>query len=421
MLKIIISEGIGYALLLIFLYTEAPLLLLSFFLCLALLALVVHKKYTLLWKQLNKLYAANLSKVAVIAAILALTFPFAILGDSYWIQVLCFSIMNAIMALGLNFMTGRAGLICLGYAAFMAVGAYTVGICTLKLGLSFWLALPLSGVCACIFGVVLGLPALRVKGHYLALVTIAFGLIVQEILLNWESVTGGTNGLIDIPSPRIGGFELGAPLDLGFMSLPFQANFFYLYLVLLILTTICLYRISNSLFGLSLNAMREDQLAAQCYGMDLTAYKLLAFAIGAFFGGIAGGLYAAMINFIAPENFGYSLSIIIISMIILGGLDSLPGVMLGAFFLTIFPEKFRAFEDYRVLFYGIVIVLCLLFMREGLLPFKHRIFDLEPNNTQASAAVPQAQAQTTTTATLLTLTQPAIPQLQFSQAKEDDK
>lgn len=189
-----------------------------------------------------------------------------------------------------------------------------------------------------------------------------------------ESITGGANGLIDIPSPQLFGFDFGTVTDLGFMTLLYQGNFYYLCLAALLLTTVIIYRMSNSLFGMALNAMREDQLAAQCYGMNLTHYKLLAFGLGAFFGGIAGGLYATMINFIAPENFSYSLSVIIISMIILGRLDSIPGALTGAFFLTVFPEKFRAFEDYRVMFYGIIIVLCLLFMREGLLPFKRRIF-----------------------------------------------
>ena len=131
----------------------------------------------------------------------------------------------------------------------------------------------------------------------------------------------------------------------------------------------------------------EDELAAQCYGLNLTNYKLYAFGIGAFFGGLAGGIYAGMINFIAPENFGYGLSIIVISMIILGGLDSIPGAIVGAFFLTIFPEKFRAFEDYRIMFYGFIIVFCLLFMREGVLPYKLRIFKalgLESKEAEAS-------------------------------------
>ena len=374
MIKILLTELLCYLLFLLFVYIEDPVMVAAFIALMIIAGYMLQKTGRNFLQEIEKVYAENLGKVGLLAAAIALTVPFAIMGDSYWLQILNFMMLNAIMALGLNFMTGRAGLICLGYAAFMAIGAYTVGILTLKVGISFWIALPLAGIFASLFGVILGLPALRVKGHYLALVTIAFGLIVQELLLNLESITGGTNGLIDIPSPRFFGIDMGTTVNFGFMSMTYQANFYYLCLALLIIATVVLYRFSNSLFGLALNAMREDQLAAQCYGLNLTNYKLLAFAIGAFFGGIAGGVYAAMINFIAPENFGYSLSIIVISMIILGGLDSIPGALVGAFFLTVFPEKFRAFEDYRVMFYGIIIVLCLLFMREGVLPFKHRIF-----------------------------------------------
>ena len=374
MIKILLTELLCYLLFLLFVYIEDPVMVAAFIALMIIAGYMLQKTGRNFLQEIEKVYAENLGKVGLLAAAIALTVPFAIMGDSYWLQILNFMMLNAIMALGLNFMTGRAGLICLGYAAFMAIGAYTVGILTLKVGISFWIALPLAGIFASLFGVILGLPALRVKGHYLALVTIAFGLIVQELLLNLESITGGTNGLIDIPSPRFFGIDMGTTVNFGFMSMTYQANFYYLCLALLIIATVVLYRFSNSLFGLALNAMREDQLAAQCYGLNLTNYKLLAFAIGAFFGGIAGGVYTAMINFIAPENFGYSLSIIVISMIILGGLDSIPGALVGAFFLTVFPEKFRAFEDYRVMFYGIIIVLCLLFMREGVLPFKHRIF-----------------------------------------------
>jgi len=374
MIKILLTELLCYLLFLVFVYIEDPVMVTAFIALMIIAGFMLKKTGRNFLQEIEKVYAENLGKVGLLAAAIALTVPFAIMGDSYWLQILNFMMLNAIMALGLNFMTGRAGLICLGYAAFMAIGAYNLGILTLKAGISFWIALPLAGIFASLFGVILGLPALRVKGHYLALVTIAFGLIVQELLLNLESITGGTNGLIDISSPSFFGIDMGTTVNFGFMSMTYQANFYYLCLVLLVITTVVLYRFSNSLFGLALNAMREDQLAAQCYGLNLTNYKLLAFAIGAFFGGIAGGVYAAMINFIAPENFGYSLSIIVISMIILGGLDSIPGALVGAFFLTVFPEKFRAFEDYRVMFYGIIIVLCLLFMREGVLPFKHRIF-----------------------------------------------
>ncbi len=374
MKSIILAELVLYILFIAFVMLEDPLIVTAYIAAVIVAVFAIRKKYADKLKVLGEHMKENIAKVGLVAVVLSLTFPFVIGGDPYWLQIINFAMLNAVMALGLNFMTGRAGLICLGYAAFEAIGAYTVGIMCLKHGISFWLAFPLGGVLACIFGVILGLPALRVKGHYLGLVTIAFGLVVQEIILNAESITGGTNGLIDIPSPKIFGFDLGSSLDLGFTSMSYLANFYYLSLLLLVVSTVIVYKFSNSFFGLLLTAMREDELAAQCYGINLTDYKLYAFGIGAFFGGLAGGVYAGMINFIAPENFGYGLSIIIISMIILGGLDSIPGAIVGALFLTVFPEKFRAFEDYRIMFYGFIIVFCLLFMREGVLPFKKRIF-----------------------------------------------
>ncbi len=374
MKSIILTELVLYILFIAFVMLEDPLVVTAYIVAVIAAVFAIRKKYADKLKDLGEYMKENIAKVGLVAVVLSLTFPFVIGGDPYWLQIINFAMLNAVMALGLNFMTGRAGLICLGYAAFEAIGAYTVGIMCLKHGISFWLAFPLGGVLACIFGVILGLPALRVKGHYLGLVTIAFGLVVQEIILNAESITGGTNGLIDIPSPKIFGLDLGNSLDLGFTSMSYLANFYYLSLLLLVISTVIVYKFSNSFFGLLLTAMREDELAAQCYGINLTDYKLYAFGIGAFFGGLAGGVYAGMINFIAPENFGYGLSIIIISMIILGGLDSIPGAIVGALFLTVFPEKFRAFEDYRIMFYGFIIVFCLLFMREGVLPFKKRIF-----------------------------------------------
>lgn len=390
-LKILLVEIIGYLLFLGFVNIENALIVIGYIVAAALAFVGLLRFRRDAWDSLKDDFRHNLGQAAAMAFCLALTLPFLLAGNSYWLQVINLALLYAIMALGLNFMTGRAGLVCLGYAAFVAIGAYVVGILTLKIGISFWPALLLAGLAASLFGILLGLPALRVKGHYLALVTIAFGLIIQELLLNMEGLTGGTNGLINIPSPAILGHDLGAPLNLGFIQFPFQVNFYYLILVLLALSVWAIYKLSHSFFGLSLNAMREDQLAAQCYGLNLTMFKLLAFAGGAFFGGIAGGVYAGMINFIAPENFGFQQSILVLSMIIFGGLDSIPGAILGAVFLTVFPEKFRAFEDFRLLFYGIVIVACLRFMPEGVLPFKHRIFNPKSQKQEGEHGTAECQ------------------------------
>jgi len=303
-----------------------------------------------------------------------LAFPVISAGNPYWIQVLIMAGLYVIMALGLNVMVGNAGLTCLGYAAFYAIGAYTYAILALRFGLSFWVCLPISGLIVMIFGLILGLPALRVKGHYLALVTIAFGLVVYQLAINLEYLTGGANGLMNIPPPYLGSFSFNSPLNLGFISLPFHANFYYLVLALTVVAIVVANRLSNSLVGLTWSSIREDQLAAQCYGVNLTKNKLWAFAFGAIFGGVAGAVYAGMIGFIAPENFTYSHSILILSMILLGGIDSVPGVIFGAVILTIIPEMFRAFADFRMMFYGIIIVLILLFKNDGLIPAVKRKF-----------------------------------------------
>lgn len=305
---------------------------------------------------------------------LLITFPIIQASNPYWIQVAIMAGLYVMMALGLNIMVGNAGLTCLGYAAFYAIGAYTYGILSTRFGISFWLSIPIAGFIVMLFGFLLGLPALRVKGHYLALVTIAFGLVVYQLAINLENLTGGANGLMNIKAPTIGSYSFDSSLELGFISLPFHANYYYLVLALTALSVLVVFSLSHSLTGLTWNAMREDQLAAQCYGVDLKKNKLWAFAFGSIFGGIAGAIYASMVGFISPENFTYSTSILILSMILLGGIDSIPGVIVGAVILTLVPEKFRAFADYRMMFYGVIVVLILLFKNDGLIPVKARKF-----------------------------------------------
>ncbi|MFZ5943155.1 MAG: branched-chain amino acid ABC transporter permease [Bacillota bacterium] len=327
---------------------------------------VSHNSQSLLKKNKGIFY--------ILLYIFLLSFPILSASNPYWIQVGIMAGLYVMMALGLNIMVGNAGLTCLGYAAFYAIGAYTYAILALRFGLSFWVCLPIAGLVVMVFGLLLGLPALRVKGHYLALVTIAFGLVVYQLSLNLEFLTGGANGLMNIPPPFIGGYSFNSPLDLGFIKLPFHANFYYLVLILTGLTILVVIRLSHSLLGLTWSAMREDQLAAQCYGINLTKNKLWAFAFGAVFGGVAGAFYAGMIGFIAPENFTYSHSVLILSMILLGGIDSIPGVIFGAVTLTVIPEMFRAFADYRMMFYGVIVVLILLFKNDGLIPAVSRKF-----------------------------------------------
>lgn len=324
--------------------------------------------------HLQTVFNENRVIAYILILVLLFTFPILEAGNPYWIQVAIMAGLYVMMALGLNVMVGNAGLTCLGYAAFYAIGAYSYGLLSTHWGLSFWLCLPLSAVIVMVFSLLLGLPALRVKGHYLALITIAFGLVVYQLAVNLEKITGGANGLMNIPAPALGSYSFNSPLNLGFVTLPFHANYYYLVMVLVALSVFLVSSLSHSLTGLTWNAMREDQLAAQCYGINLTRNKLWAFAFGAIFGGISGAVYAGMVGFISPENFTYNNSILILSMILLGGIDSIPGVIFGAVALTIIPEKFRAFDDYRTMFYGIIVVAILLFKNDGLIPAKARKF-----------------------------------------------
>ena len=334
----------------------------------------LRKMKPVFYQEIKALLSENKRLSIVVIFVLLSTFPILLAGNPYWIQVAIMVGLYVMMALGLNIMVGNAGLTCLGYAAFYAIGAYTYGILASRYGISFWLCIPIAMVVVMLFGFLLGLPALRVKGHYLALVTIAFGLVVYQLTINFEVLTGGSNGLMNIPEPHLGSYSFNSLINLGFIQLPFHANYYYLVLVFVALSLWIVTNLSRSLTGLTWNAMREDQLAAQCYGVNLTKNKLWAFAFGSVFAGVAGVIYASMIGFIAPENFTYNHSIIILSMILLGGIDSIPGVILGAVILTIVPEKFRAFADYRTMFYGVVIVLILLFKNDGLIPARARKF-----------------------------------------------
>ncbi|SMB91685.1 amino acid/amide ABC transporter membrane protein 2, HAAT family [Desulfonispora thiosulfatigenes DSM 11270] len=373
-ISITLMEIVAYVLLLSIIVVEDYLI--SAFLVLATTIgfSMFKKKQANSYEKIKNLFEDNKIFSYIVLFILVCTFPILQAHNPYWIQVAIMVCLYIMMSLGLNVMVGNTGLTCLGYAAFYAIGAYTYGILASRFGLSFWLCIPISALFVMAFGFLLGLPALRVKGHYLALVTIAFGLVVYQLTINLENLTGGANGLMNIPAPSIGGYSFNSPLNLGFINLPFHANYFYLSLVFVAIAILVVNRLSHSLTGLTLNAIREDQLAAQCYGVDLTKNKLWAFAFGAIFGGVAGTIYAGMVGFIAPENFTYHHSILILSMILLGGIDSIPGVILGAIILTIVPEKFRAFADYRMMFYGLTIVLILLFKNDGLIPARTRKF-----------------------------------------------
>jgi branched-chain amino acid transport system permease protein len=285
--------------------------------------------------------------------------------NNYVIDVLTLTGIYIVLALGLNIVVGLAGLLDLGYIAFYAIGAYTYALLSTHYDVSFWVGMPLGGLAAALFGMMLGLVTLRLRGDYLAIVTLGFIQIIHLVLNNWDSVTNGPNGILNIGRPAIGNIELHQPIHL-----------YYLILAIALLTMGVVYRVNRSRVGRAWMAIREDEVAAAAMGIHTTRFKVLAFTLGATWAGIAGGFFAAKFAFISPESFTFFESVFVLSMVVLGGMGSIPGVILGASLLVILPEFLRGLADYRMLFFGAVLVLMMVFRPQGLLPSPRRKIEL---------------------------------------------
>ncbi len=328
--------------------------------------------------------------------LLALSLP--MLLGLYLSEVLDQVAVMLLMALGLNIVVGFAGLLDLGYVAFLAIGAYTVGILTSPehaTGVihNWWLALPFAVLMAVFAGVVLGVPVLRMRGDYLAIVTLGFGEIVRilaisDFLKPWE---GGAQGIQGIPNPNLGPITFGpsqitVPL-LGQIQWGISQQFYYLFLAGCLLVIFISMRVKNSRLGRAWMAVREDEDVAQAMGINLVATKLMAFGLGASFGGLAGAIFASKLASVYPQNLTFLISANVVAVIILGGMGSIPGVIVGALALVGLPELLREVGDYRYLFYGAVLVIMMLVRPEGLLPEARRRLELE-ERTEEEEAVP---------------------------------
>ena len=333
--------------------------------------------------------------VYVALAVLLAMLPFmtgAALGRG-WVRILDFTLLYIMLALGLNIVVGYAGLLDLGYIAFYAVGAYLYALLAsphFGLHLPFWALLPMGAGLAGIFGILLGAPTLRLRGDYLAIVTLGFGEIIRIFLNNLNApvnITNGPQGVNLIDPVSIGGFSFNQPHDLLGVSLPGIYSYYYLFLVLTLLVIFVSLRLQNSRIGRAWVAIREDEVAAEAMGINTRNIKLLAFAMGASFAGISGGLFAGFQGFISPESFNLFESIIILCMIVLGGMGNIPGVILGAILLTVFPEALRYIgdlqenlfgrvivepSDLRMLIFGLALILIMIFRPAGLLPSVRR-------------------------------------------------
>ncbi len=315
--------------------------------------------------------------------VILLAVPLLLRSSPYWLFVLVLSGTHALMAVGLNVQVGSAEMVNLGFAGFAAIGAYTSAILSRTVGLSPWLSLWIGGLAAAAAGVAVGLPAARTRGYSFSLVTIAFGIIVYLALVNLPAV-GGPSGLGSIPPFSIGGTSLRSALSVAGLTLPPQTGSYCLLLGLLALAVLSAVQLHRSVPGLVWNALREDEIATKVLGVDVARAKLWAMGLGTFFGGVAGAFYAHAVGFIAPDNFTFLHSVMLVSMVILGGTDNVAGVILGAAVLTVIPEKFRAFQDYRLLLYGVVLVVMLHLRPEGLLPRVVRTYGSVPRHSEGA-------------------------------------
>jgi branched-chain amino acid transport system permease protein len=303
-------------------------------------------------------------------AVFVLVFPF--LFSLYQTNIMITALIYVITGLGLNIVVGLAGLLDLGYVAFYAVGAYSYALLNYHFGLGFWTVLPIGAGLGLIFGVLLGFPVLRLRGDYLAIVTLGFGEIIRLVLENWNEFSFGPSGIANIPRPGLFGIE---------MSLQQATVYLYFLMIALALVTIFIVRrLQDSRIGRAWIALREDEVACQAMGIDKTRTKLSAFAMGATWAGMAGVVFAAKTTFINPASFTLWESIIILCVVVLGGMGSVVGVIFGAMILILLPEYLRAFSEYRLLIFGAVLVVMMVFRPGGIVAEARRTYQFKSRN-----------------------------------------
>ena len=324
-------------------------------------------------------YFSNKGKhIAVTGFLFAVAYPFLPFTDRYLLDVGIMVLTYIMLGWGLNIVVGLAGLLDLGYVAFYAVGAYSFALLSTTFGWSFWICLPLAGIFAAFAGILLGFPVLRLRGDYLAIVTLGFGEIVRIILLNWYDLTGGPDGIGGISRPSFFGLPFTNNLKEGensfhtFFNLEYSTAhklifLYYLILILALVTNFFTLRIRKLPVGRAWEALREDEIACKSLGVNPTNTKLTAFAIGAMFGGFAGAFFATKQTFVSPESFTFIESAIIVAIVVLGGMGSQTGVVLAAIFLIGFTEVFRELEQFRMIAFGLAMVLIMLFKPKGIL------------------------------------------------------
>ncbi|MGC9325419.1 MAG: high-affinity branched-chain amino acid ABC transporter permease LivM [Desulfomonilia bacterium] len=301
---------------------------------------------------------------------------FPMVFSSYQTSIMISALMYVMLGLGLNIVVGLAGLLDLGYVAFYAVGAYFYALMNHHFGLGFWVALPLAGGLAAIFGILLGFPVLRLRGDYLAIVTLGFGEIIRLILENWNEFSFGPSGIAGISRPWFFGIEMRLEHDMMYL--------YYIMIGLVIFTIFVVGRLRNSRIGRAWIALREDEVACQAMGIDKTTTKLTAFALGATWAGFVGCILAAKTTFINPASFTFMESAIVLSIVVLGGMGSIVGVIIGAFILILLPEYLRAFSEFRMLAFGAAMVLIMVFRPQGIITGLRQRYEFKAEEQKGS-------------------------------------
>jgi len=317
------------------------------------------KKFGLaaLEERLFSFFGRRRQRYCAYAILILIALAIPALGDSYVLEIFTNSFFYIVLCLGLNIVVGYAGLLDLGYAAFFAVGAYTTGILTSHYGWNFWLTIPAAVVFSIMAGVVIGGPTLRLRSDYLAIVTLGFGEITRIVARNLKDITGGASGLIGINRPSLFGLEL------------YQIHhYYYAFFGLVVLAIFVSFRLQHSRLGRAWQYVREDEDAAEAMGIDRVAIKLYAYIIGAVFAGVAGCFFAAKMTAISPETFQFMQSATILMAVVLGGMGKIPGMIVGALALVLFPEVFREIGSMRMLVFGVVLVLMMIFRPQGMWP-----------------------------------------------------
>ncbi|MBP0941055.1 high-affinity branched-chain amino acid ABC transporter permease LivM [Pseudomonas alliivorans] len=323
-----------------------------------------------------------------LAALIVLAFVWPFFGSRGAVDIATLILIYVMLGLGLNIVIGLAGLLDLGYVGFYAVGAYGYALLSHYFGLSFWESLPLAGLLAALFGFLLGFPVLRLRGDYLAIVTLGFGEIIRIFLRNMTEITGGPNGISNIEKPTLFGLSFerraaeGAQTFHQYFGLDYNpiSKVIFLYLIALLLALAALFVINRLLrmpIGRAWEALREDEIACRALGLNPTVIKLSAFTLGAAFAGFAGSFFAARQGLVTPESFTFIESAIILAIVVLGGMGSQLGVILAAIVMILLPELMREFSDYRMLMFGALMVLMMIWRPQGFLPMQRPVMKLK--------------------------------------------